>query len=99
MKEDSKFSQEYLNRDACPEDVANPLRGLLKCGNVQATMQQQHFYRIWRALLAPVNILCAAIAGAHSAHREVSNPSGSDLIAKSRRRGKTSTVPTTQEID
>jgi hypothetical protein len=97
MKEASKFSQEYLNGDACPEDIANPMRGLLESGDVKATMQQQRFHSLWRALLAPMNILCAAIAGAHHTHREVSNLSGSPLIQKSLRRARNAAANVTQE--
>jgi hypothetical protein len=95
MKEASKFSQEYLNLDSCPEDVSNPMRGLLDCGDVKSTMQQQRLHGLWRSLLAPLNILCAAIAGAHHAHREVSNPSGSHLIRKSLRITKNAAAKTT----
>jgi len=41
---------------------------IASAGNVRTS---RAVWRLMRALLAPVNIVCAAIAGAHAEHRRV----------------------------
>ncbi len=59
--------------------------GLLSCGNVAGTLQQNLWFRAWQRLIAPCIGCCAGVAEYHYWTRQGFHPQGSPLIEKAKR--------------